>query len=151
MSLSDAGGTMTLPSPTHPHHANVLNVSSAVRSLRRSMSRSPSRFNLNSQSKLNFNSRPDSPNLSSGSASPQSPCRREVLQNPGISDTFDTVNAADIAEISVEARSECFFGLWQLGAFFIKSRRSRPRNQAYFCRAYQQPTSTPLLEQAIPT
>ncbi|KAK4179870.1 putative mitosis inhibitor protein kinase [Triangularia setosa] len=37
---NDCGGALTLPSPTHVHH----DVSSAVRSLRRSLSRSPSKF-----------------------------------------------------------------------------------------------------------
>lgn len=44
MSYSNAsGGTLTLPSPTHVHHVDV---GSAVRSLRRSLSRSPSKFKL---------------------------------------------------------------------------------------------------------
>ncbi|KAL2256817.1 hypothetical protein VTK26DRAFT_1075 [Humicola hyalothermophila] len=44
MSYSNgSGGTLTLPSPTHVHHVDV---SSAVRSLRRSLSRSPSKFRL---------------------------------------------------------------------------------------------------------
>lgn len=44
MSFSNgSGGTLTLPSPTHGHHVDV---SSAVRSLRRSLSRSPSKFRL---------------------------------------------------------------------------------------------------------
>ncbi|KAK0726961.1 hypothetical protein B0T26DRAFT_764398 [Lasiosphaeria miniovina] len=38
-----SGGTLTLPSPTHAHRVDV---SSAVRSLRRSLSRSPSKFRL---------------------------------------------------------------------------------------------------------
>lgn len=40
---NSAGGTFTLPSPTHVHHVDV---TSAVRSLRRSLSRSPSKFRL---------------------------------------------------------------------------------------------------------
>ncbi|KAK3378113.1 hypothetical protein B0H63DRAFT_237070 [Podospora didyma] len=44
MSYSNgSGGTLTLPSPTHVHRVDV---SSAVRSLRRSLSRSPSKFRL---------------------------------------------------------------------------------------------------------
>ncbi|KAK0720687.1 hypothetical protein B0H67DRAFT_600112 [Lasiosphaeris hirsuta] len=44
MSYSNgSGGTLTLPSPTHVHHVDV---GSAVRSLRRSLSRSPSKFRL---------------------------------------------------------------------------------------------------------
>jgi mitosis inhibitor protein kinase SWE1 len=44
MSYSNSGGgTLTLPSPTHVHHVDV---TSAVRSLRRSLSRSPSKFRL---------------------------------------------------------------------------------------------------------
>src|SRR5512140_1124596 len=43
MSFSNgSGGTLTLPSPTHVHHVDV----AAVRSLRRSLSRSPSKFGL---------------------------------------------------------------------------------------------------------
>lgn len=38
-----SGGTLTLPSPTHVHHVDV---GSTVRSLRRSLSRSPSKFRL---------------------------------------------------------------------------------------------------------
>lgn len=55
MSYSNSGGgTLTLPSPTHVHHVDV---TSAVRSLRRSLSRSPSKFRL----------------VASPSPSPQSP------------------------------------------------------------------------------
>lgn len=47
MSYSNSGGgTLTLPSPTHVRHVDV---TSAVRSLRRSLSRSPSKFNLKVQ------------------------------------------------------------------------------------------------------
>ncbi|KAK1756881.1 mitosis inhibitor protein kinase [Echria macrotheca] len=43
MSFSNgSGGTLTLPSPTHVHHVDV----ASVRSLRRSLSRSPSKFGL---------------------------------------------------------------------------------------------------------
>ncbi|KAM7196531.1 mitosis inhibitor protein kinase [Naviculisporaceae sp. PSN 640] len=55
MSYSNgSGGTLTLPSPTHVHHVDV---SSAVRTLRRSLSRSPSKFRLTgrSQSSDSFN------------------------------------------------------------------------------------------------
>ncbi|KAM7223345.1 mitosis inhibitor protein kinase [Rhypophila decipiens] len=48
MSFSNgSGGTLTLPSPTHVHHVDV---GSAVRSLRRSLSRSPSKFKLTGRS-----------------------------------------------------------------------------------------------------
>ncbi|RFU36159.1 hypothetical protein B7463_g199, partial [Scytalidium lignicola] len=44
MSYSNGGGgTLTFPSPTHVHHVDV---TSAVRSLRRSLSRSPSKFRI---------------------------------------------------------------------------------------------------------
>ncbi|KFY42856.1 hypothetical protein V494_02207 [Pseudogymnoascus sp. VKM F-4513 (FW-928)] len=47
MSYSNSGGgTLTLPSPTNVRHVDV---TSAVRSLRRSLSRSPSKFNLKTQ------------------------------------------------------------------------------------------------------
>ncbi|KAF6816251.1 hypothetical protein CSOJ01_03100 [Colletotrichum sojae] len=72
MSFSNSsGGTLTVPSPTHVHHVDVL--ASSVRGLRRSLSRSPSKFSLartNSQS---------SESSHSGSHTPiqqQSPCRR---------------------------------------------------------------------------
>ncbi|CAD6500637.1 BgTH12-06346 [Blumeria graminis f. sp. triticale] len=41
--VNNGGGTLTLPSPTHVHHVDV---TSAVRSLRRSLSKSPSKFRL---------------------------------------------------------------------------------------------------------
>ncbi|KAL5629753.1 hypothetical protein BROUX41_001359 [Berkeleyomyces rouxiae] len=67
MSFTNGGGTLTLPSPTHPPHVDM---SSAVHSLRRSLSRSPSKFN----------SPPATATIdsasNSASASPQSPCRR---------------------------------------------------------------------------
>lgn len=66
MSLPEGGGgTFALPSPTHAHH-HQMDVTSAVRSLRRSISRSPSRF-LRQSSRGSDGSAP---------ASPQSPCRR---------------------------------------------------------------------------
>ena len=55
MPYSNSGGTLTLPSPTHVHHVDV---TSAVRSLRRSLSRSPSKFRLVTKSP---NTSPKSP------------------------------------------------------------------------------------------
>ncbi|ESZ96522.1 hypothetical protein SBOR_3144 [Sclerotinia borealis F-4128] len=67
MSYSNSGGaTLTMPSPTHAHHVDV---TSAVRSLRRSLSRSPSKFRLVTKSP---NSSPNSPL----STSPLSPSKR---------------------------------------------------------------------------
>ncbi|KAH7149267.1 hypothetical protein B0J13DRAFT_301571 [Dactylonectria estremocensis] len=68
MSFSNSsGGTLALPSPTHAHQ---IDVTSAVRTLRRSMSRSPSKF-------LSRTNSPSSENLEgSHQTSPQSPCRR---------------------------------------------------------------------------
>ncbi|KAI8961004.1 hypothetical protein F5Y11DRAFT_367056 [Daldinia sp. FL1419] len=63
--MSNSGGTLTLPSPTHPHHVDV---QAGLRTLRRSLSRSPSKFSLartTSQS-------------SSDASSPSSPCIRRV-------------------------------------------------------------------------
>ncbi|KXJ90788.1 hypothetical protein Micbo1qcDRAFT_183721 [Microdochium bolleyi] len=57
------GGTLTLPSPTHGHHHHV-DVSAGLRSLRRSLSRSPSKFSLvrtTSQSSSDAGSSPSSP------------------------------------------------------------------------------------------
>ncbi|KAM0432400.1 hypothetical protein ACHAPT_004944 [Fusarium lateritium] len=66
MSFSNSsGGTLALPSPTHAHQ---IDVPSAVRTLRRSISRSPS-------SKFLSRSNTQSPE-SSHHTSPQSPCRR---------------------------------------------------------------------------
>ncbi|TVY33733.1 Mitosis inhibitor protein kinase [Lachnellula occidentalis] len=71
MSYSNSGaGTLTLPSPTHVHHVDV---TSAVRSLRRSLSRSPSKFNLVKKS-------PSSSPKSPLSPSPLSPPKRTVSQ-----------------------------------------------------------------------
>ncbi|KAI0394079.1 hypothetical protein F5Y17DRAFT_274018 [Xylariaceae sp. FL0594] len=61
--MSTIGGTLTLPSPTHPHHHHV-DVQSGFRTLRRSLSRSPSKFPLNrtaSQSSSEPGSAPSSP------------------------------------------------------------------------------------------
>ncbi|KAL2273408.1 hypothetical protein FJTKL_04538 [Diaporthe vaccinii] len=65
-----SGGTLTLPSPNSVHHVDV---TAAVRSLRRSISRSPSKFSLvraASQSSDGSLSSPNSP----------SPCR--IIQRP---------------------------------------------------------------------
>lgn len=71
MSYSNgSGGTLTLPSPNSVHHVDV---TAAVRSLRRSLSRSPSKLNLAraySQSSEGTISSPGSP----------SPCR--IIQRP---------------------------------------------------------------------
>jgi mitosis inhibitor protein kinase SWE1 len=59
MSYSNSGaGTLTLPSPTHVHHVDV---TSAVRSLRRSLSRSPSKFRLVAKSPSSSPKSPLSP------------------------------------------------------------------------------------------
>ncbi|KAJ9156091.1 Mitosis inhibitor protein kinase wee1 [Pleurostoma richardsiae] len=66
MSYSNSGGgTLTLPSPTNVHHVDM---SAAVRSLRRSLSRSPSKFGLARSASQGSESSLDSPH------SP-SPCR----------------------------------------------------------------------------
>lgn len=59
--MSNSGGTLTLPSPTHPHHVDV---QAGLRTLRRSLSRSPSKFSLvrtASQSSSDTGSAPSSP------------------------------------------------------------------------------------------
>ncbi|KAI1425690.1 hypothetical protein F5Y12DRAFT_713967 [Xylaria sp. FL1777] len=61
--MSNSGGTLTLPSPTHPHHHHV-DVQTGFRTLRRSLSRSPSKFSLvrtASQSSSDAGSAPSSP------------------------------------------------------------------------------------------
>ncbi|KAK5628663.1 hypothetical protein RRF57_004378 [Xylaria bambusicola] len=61
--MSNSGGTLTLPSPTHPHHHHV-DVQAGFRTLRRSLSRSPSKFSLvrtASQSSSDTGSAPNSP------------------------------------------------------------------------------------------
>ncbi|KAL3424385.1 hypothetical protein PVAG01_03666 [Phlyctema vagabunda] len=67
---NSGGGTLTLPSPTHVHHVDV---TSAVRSLRRSLSRSPSKFRLVTKS-------PSSSPKSPLSPSPLSPAKRATSQ-----------------------------------------------------------------------
>ncbi|KAL2891828.1 Mitosis inhibitor protein kinase wee1 [Ceratocystis lukuohia] len=87
MSFTNGGGTLTLPSPTHPAHVDM---SSAVRSLRRSLSRSPSKFNSpSSQATIDGSG-------NSVSASPQSPCRRytPALSTPE-TPSLDSAPAAD--------------------------------------------------------
>lgn len=67
--MSNSGGTLTLPSPTHVHHVDV---QAGLRSLRRSLSRSPSKFSL---------VRTASQSSSSAGSSPSSPsCRRVQSQ-----------------------------------------------------------------------
>ncbi|KAF7546706.1 hypothetical protein G7046_g9224 [Stylonectria norvegica] len=74
MSFSNSsGGTLALPSPTHTHH---IDVTSAVRTLRRSISRSPSKFLSRSNSHHSLSSE------GSQQASPQSPCRRRFGSTP---------------------------------------------------------------------
>ncbi|KAI1154613.1 hypothetical protein F4825DRAFT_448368 [Nemania diffusa] len=61
--MSNSGGTLTLPSPTHPHQHRV-DVQAGFRTLRRSLSRSPSKFSLvrtASQSSSDAGSAPSSP------------------------------------------------------------------------------------------
>ncbi|KAI1824310.1 hypothetical protein F4861DRAFT_272828 [Xylaria intraflava] len=66
--MSDSGGTLTLPSPTHPHHHHV-DVQAGFRTLRRSLSRSPSKFSL---------ARTTSQGSSDAGPSPSSPSSRRV-------------------------------------------------------------------------
>ncbi|KAL8418611.1 hypothetical protein RB594_002002 [Gaeumannomyces avenae] len=67
---NSSGGTLTLPSPTGVHHVDV---SAAVRSLRRSLSRSPSKFHLMRTASDSSDNAASSPN----SPSPQSPCPQQ--------------------------------------------------------------------------
>ncbi|KAK9782716.1 hypothetical protein AB5N19_09296 [Seiridium cardinale] len=83
---NSGGGTLTLPSPTHPNH---IDVQAAVRSLRRSISRSPSKFHLSrtasQSSDTSMSSNPNSP-------SPASPSlRRMASQQFG---AFSSQNSA---------------------------------------------------------
>ncbi|KAI1380705.1 hypothetical protein F4677DRAFT_195236 [Hypoxylon crocopeplum] len=62
--MSNSGGTLTLPSPTHPHHH--VDVQAGLRTLRRSLSRSPSKFSLMrtaSQSSSDTGSLPSTPSI----------------------------------------------------------------------------------------
>ncbi|KUI72799.1 Mitosis inhibitor protein kinase wee1 [Cytospora mali] len=71
MSYSNSsGGTLTLPSPNSVHHVDV---TTAVRSLRRSLSRSPSKFNI-------VRGASHSSDCSGSSPSSPSPCR--IIQRP---------------------------------------------------------------------
>ncbi len=75
MSYSNtSGGTLTLPSPTPVHHVDV---GSAVRSLRRSLSRSPSKFNLARPASQGPEDLPPLPAMP-----PQTPCP-QTSQNVG--------------------------------------------------------------------
>ncbi|KAI1331779.1 hypothetical protein F5Y16DRAFT_395067 [Xylariaceae sp. FL0255] len=68
--MSNGGGTLTLPSPTHHHHHHG-DMQTGLRSLRRSLSRSPSKFSLARTASQS----------SSESSSPSSPsCRRAQSQ-----------------------------------------------------------------------
>ncbi|ETS81049.1 hypothetical protein PFICI_06051 [Pestalotiopsis fici W106-1] len=70
---NSGGGTLTLPSPTHPNHIDVQ--AAVARSLRRSISRSPSKFHLartsSQSSDASMSSIPNSP-------SPASPSLRRM-------------------------------------------------------------------------
>ena len=68
---NSGGGTLTLPSPTHVHHVDV---TSAVRSLRHSLSRSPSKFQFVTEKSPSLS--PKSPL----SPSPSSPSKRAIIQ-----------------------------------------------------------------------
>ncbi|KAI0885498.1 uncharacterized protein GGS22DRAFT_129933 [Annulohypoxylon maeteangense] len=63
--MSNGGGTLTLPSPTHPHHHHIVDVQAGLRSVRSSISRSPSKFPLrtSSQSSSDTGSSPSSPSI----------------------------------------------------------------------------------------
>ncbi|KAI1868959.1 hypothetical protein JX265_006938 [Neoarthrinium moseri] len=75
MSFSNSGGgTLTLPSPTHPNH---IDVQAAVRSLRRSISRSPSKFHLARTASMGSDASASSAN-SPNSPSPASPSLRRM-------------------------------------------------------------------------
>ncbi|KAK3326446.1 hypothetical protein B0H66DRAFT_160538 [Apodospora peruviana] len=80
-----SGGTLTLPSPTHVHHVDV---GSAVRSLRRSLSRSPSKFNLSGRASPS----PDhSANFGHSSTTPTPVTRFEptsIVATPGATGEF---------------------------------------------------------------
>ncbi|KAI0009908.1 hypothetical protein F4779DRAFT_334503 [Xylariaceae sp. FL0662B] len=81
--MSNSGGTLTLPSPTHPHHHHV-DVQAGLRSLRRSLSRSPSKFSL---------VRTASQSSSDAGSSPSSPsCRRVQSQYFGPSNPLHSPN-----------------------------------------------------------
>ncbi|KAH8671382.1 hypothetical protein BX600DRAFT_247416 [Xylariales sp. PMI_506] len=70
---NSSGGTLTLPSPTHPNH---IDVQAAVRSLRRSISRSPSKFHLSRTASQGSDVSVGSSN--SHSPSPASPSLRRM-------------------------------------------------------------------------
>ncbi|KAK8024257.1 hypothetical protein PG993_012323 [Apiospora rasikravindrae] len=74
MSFGNSGGTLTLPSPTHHNH---IDVQSAVRTLRRSISRSPSKFNL-SRSASQGSDLSDPSSASQQSPTPASPSLRRM-------------------------------------------------------------------------
>ncbi|ORY59498.1 uncharacterized protein BCR38DRAFT_351277 [Pseudomassariella vexata] len=71
---NSGGGTLTLPSPTHPSH---IDVQATVRSLRRSISRSPSKFNLSRTASQSSDASASSTNTPN-SPSPASPSLRRM-------------------------------------------------------------------------
>ncbi|KAI1270459.1 hypothetical protein F5Y18DRAFT_414194 [Xylariaceae sp. FL1019] len=93
--MSNGGPTLTLPSPTHHHHQHV-DVGAGIRSLRRSLSRSPSKFfvRTTSQSSSESGSNPSSPSCrrvqpqyfgatpSTGSLQPNSTHTQSPLATP---------------------------------------------------------------------
>ncbi|KAH8685919.1 hypothetical protein BGZ60DRAFT_426380 [Tricladium varicosporioides] len=77
MSYSNGGGTLTLPSPTHVHHVDI---TSTVRSIRRSLSRSPSKYFA----------------TKSPSSSPQSPLSPSPLSPPKRANTQPTIFTGNV-------------------------------------------------------
>ncbi|KAK8109830.1 hypothetical protein PG999_007967 [Apiospora kogelbergensis] len=71
---NSSGGTLTLPSPTHHNH---IDVTAAVRTLRRSISRSPSKFNL-SRSASQGSDLSAASSVSQQSPTPASPSLRRM-------------------------------------------------------------------------
>ncbi|KAI0134271.1 hypothetical protein BJ170DRAFT_591251 [Xylariales sp. AK1849] len=86
---NSGGGTLTLPSPTHPNH---IDVQAAVRSLRRSISRSPSKFQLSRTASQSSDASAHSTN-SRNSPSPASPSLRRMASQHFGGFTSQTDNA----------------------------------------------------------
>ncbi|PNY25402.1 Mitosis inhibitor protein kinase wee1 [Tolypocladium capitatum] len=116
MSFSNSGGgTLALPSPTHGHH---MDVTSAVRSLRRSISRSPSKFLSRTSSHS-----PDG----SQQASPQSPCRRfgSTPQRPHMSPSHpQTAPPAILTHATTPHQSSAFTPLRPSVRLSLRSAKS---------------------------
>lgn len=133
-----SGGTLTLPSPTHVHHVDM---TAAVRSLRRSMSRSPSRFGMVRTASGSTASTDGSPSTTPQSSPTPTPPRAFTTFAENSRINFDTPGVGQQGASTSTPQTTAFTPFRTGVKLSVRSARPRPQTARPLTRTRASPKS----------